>query len=143
MLMRINYLYRDQGNIQNQTNMVLKHLNTGKSNLLIFSFSKDHRDQNLRPMTPGPGQYMARKLVREGPKYSVGKGPRTISSSRTANTIGPGSYSAKFYDKPKSAVMLIGKSQRDIIKKDPIIVPGPGMYEPKIENKVKKFPAYR
>ena len=80
----------------------------------LFSFGKDDRHiGEIRPWTPGPGQYAhPQKIGQEGPKFSVGKSSRPFSSTKAANTLGPGAYSTGFSNKPKAPNTLIGKSKR-------------------------------
>lgn len=108
-----------------------------------YSFGKDSKNKIINSFIPGPGQYGPQeKIGREGPKYSVGKSSRPLSAIIPgSHQIGPGAYSANFYNKPNVPRTVMGKSKRDQSFHDES--PGPGMYVPNKIVKGRKDPAYR
>ena len=95
-----------------------------------FSFGKEDRGTNARPMTPGPGTYRHKLYTgSEGPKITMsGNRPSTANSS----VPGVGQYQLNLNDKKKSPSFKIGTSTRDDLIKSVQRenIPGPGNYIP-------------
>ena len=97
-----------------------------------FSFGKEVRGDNRRPMTPGPGQYQYKEFLgKEAPKITMSmKLPKEGDDSRYVP--GPGQYNStnSNYYRPKSPSYKIGTAKREGIYKCMEGNPGPGQYGP-------------
>lgn len=94
-----------------------------------FSFGKEVRGTNRRPMTPGPGQYQSKNYIgNEGPKITMSMRLGN-EKSESRYVPGPGQYNStnsNFY-RPKSPSYKIGTAKRDALYKSEAN-PGPGQY---------------
>ena len=97
-----------------------------------FSFGKEVRGDNKRPMTPGPGQYQYKEFLgKEATKITMSmKLPKEGDDSRYVP--GPGQYNStnSNYYRPKSPSYKIGTAKREGIYKFMEGNPGPGQYGP-------------
>ena len=96
-----------------------------------FSFGKELRGDERRPMTPGPGTYQYKTYVgKDAPKITISARPQT-SLSRTMDP-GPGQYNSTILHRPKSPSYRIGTARRDGDNKILAAYPGPGQYSPTV-----------
>ncbi len=94
-----------------------------------FSFGKEERGQNKRPMTPGPGQYQYKEYVgKDGPKITMSSRPQT--SLVKSSDPGPGQYNSTLVSRPTTPSYKIGTAKRDGGYKFMYDMPGPGQYSP-------------
>ena len=104
-----------------------------------LKFSKEEKLKQLRPKTPGPGDYNTQKICfgETGPKYSINKSnketqiDKMVNKSKKNNAPGPGDYkiSEETYYKTKyknSNVGHFGKSPK--LKNNDNKYPGVGKY---------------
>ena len=97
-----------------------------------FSFGKQTRGNDKRPMTPGPGQYQYKEYIgKEAPKISM-SAKYGNQPSESKYVPGPGQYSAtnSNYYRPKSPSYKIGTAKREGLYKFLEGNPGPGQYGP-------------
>jgi len=97
---------------------------------------RDKVNQSLEIMkTPGPGTYVSKTFVGEGPK--IGIKTRNSASTSFSNVPGPGAYKPNISSVVrKSPSAGLGHKRRDnlISRSDNAKVPGPGTYS--LQNKV-------
>lgn len=103
-----------------------------------FSFGKEERGTNKRPMTPGPGQYQHKTTVGSGgPKFSMPNGRPQSSASSHRTVPGPGQYSANMNDKVNAPSFRIGSAKRGDNNKFLEANPGPGQYAPNSNTSIR------
>ena len=100
----------------------------GKS-AVKYSFGKGNRSSNSRPNTPGPGTYITKNFMGDGPKITISS-KRPLSGTGDGNQPGPGAYNHNVNDRMKSPSYGFGSAKRDNRNKEAENVPGAGTYQP-------------
>ena len=100
----------------------------GKS-AVKYSFGKGMRDQDSRPKTPGPGTYLTKNFMGDGPKITIST-KRPQSGNGDGIQPGPGAYNFNTNDRLTSPSYGFGSAKRNNRNKEAEAVPGAGSYQP-------------